>query len=383
MASGPPGPGDLAAEPLEVHPATVDVGIGVPQSRNGGLTAAEDPVLLVGSERGRGGGKHRRRAGHVNADTLARGPAGQEAGRRVTAARNDRHSRLQTTPAGRRGGQLADDRLGFDDLRELGPIDAERLAQVIVPARAAVVGEPGEVKVRPVDERPGAVQPAEPHGRVAARLHEGGNAAVDALVGAHPPEDLRAVVEAGRAPGLGQHPVAGLSFHALDLLGAAGIEPGVVWGNVAPVAADTEDPRHLTVDADSRDRGLVDAGLADALPDGPANRVELVLGVLFDDPGTRPVQLGGSERLGEALALEREQGRLGPLRANVDADEGFHVRCLPRPVAWSDSAAMTIFIPSPARAVSYACSMSQKGTTWETSRERSTLPVRTSSKAAR
>src|SRR5208337_574982 len=106
------------------------------------------------------------------------------------------------------------------------------------------VGKPGEMQIAPVDEGRRAVLPRQAHCGIAARHHERADAAEYLGPLFFPPEDLGSVIEARGAAGLPEDLRACLLLEERDVRRAAGVQPGVVWGDVSAVFTDSDDPRH-------------------------------------------------------------------------------------------------------------------------------------------
>jgi hypothetical protein len=105
----------LARKPLQVHAAAVDVGVRMPESRDGRTSPAERAVLRVRFELLRGGGEHRGRARHVHADPRPCGATGQKRGRRVTTTGDDRDAGHQSAPPRHAGSRLANHSMWSND----------------------------------------------------------------------------------------------------------------------------------------------------------------------------------------------------------------------------------------------------------------------------
>ncbi len=182
------------------------------------------------------------------------------------------------------------------------------------------------MQVTRVDERLLGRQFAQPHRRIPAGLDERGNTPVDLGAPGFPPEDLRAVIETWRSARLTDDLFAGRASHPGYLRGAARVEPRIVRGDVAAVCAYAEDARHLPVDPDRGQPGRVDPRRRDAGPDAAAYRPELILGILFDGAGGRPMQPRLAERTPAQPAVAVHKHGLGALRADVDSEEmiGIH-----------------------------------------------------------
>ena len=199
----------------------------------------------VGRERAGGRGKDRGGARHINADAGGGRPAREETGRGVTAASDHRGTLPQPGSLGHGHGQSTDDRGGLHDPRQPVHFDAKGGAQCGIPAAGGRVGESREVKITRVDERVLGGQPAQSHRRVGARLDEGSDPRVVGRLFLFPPQNFRAVVEAGGIAGGPQYGVARVALQPLDLTGAPGVEPRVIGGDRATVGADANDAGHL------------------------------------------------------------------------------------------------------------------------------------------
>ena len=89
---------------------------------------------------------------------------------------------------------------------------------------------------------------------------------------------------------------------------------------MAAVIADTQNARHLAVDADGRQLPRVDLRVTDTGLDALADRLELVLRILLHSARCRLLQSRFAKCQGQGPTAVVEQRRLGSLRSDVDAE---------------------------------------------------------------
>jgi hypothetical protein len=216
---------------------------------------------------------------------------------------------------------VADDGVGIDDPRQLGRGNSKGLAQAGVPRSLRVVRKAAEMQVALVDKGLRRIQAAQPHHGVRCGLNKRGDLREHLGPLVFPPQDLGAVVEAGRAARLANHLAARPVPHHRDVGSTAGVQPRVVGRHVPTVRTDAQDSRHLAVDPHGRNLRGGNVRFRDTRTEALANRLELPLGVFFDAARRRPVQLGLAECGRPRPALAVEQRRLGALRAHVDTEQ--------------------------------------------------------------
>ena len=184
-----------------------------------------------------------------------------------------------------------------------------------------------------VDEGLIALEPAEPHRCIAARLDERGDPPEVGRPFVTPPEFFRTMIEARRPTGPCDDERPSLRKHPIDRGSAAGVEPGIVGRDMPAVRPDADHARHLAIDPDRGHAMRIDPAIGHAAADRAADAGILPGRIFFHHAGLRPQEPRRLERRREERAVGGEGGGLRALGADVDADENRHVCSYPVTVA--------------------------------------------------
>ena len=201
----------FAREPLQVHAAAVDVGVRMPQTGSRRLAPARACDACVSALNCRVVAANTEAVPATSTQILPAWRRRRGTKRPCPRSRRSPECRLRARNAApTRGAHLANDACASRRSAAVSPGECRTCGRAVASHRACrIVRETAEMQIALVDERLRGIQSAQSHRRIAARLHERGDSPVSLGALVLPPEDLGAVIEAGRAARLANDLVTG------------------------------------------------------------------------------------------------------------------------------------------------------------------------------